>query len=101
MEKENQKVNTANRLLSDELPPMNVEVEALFRYSKDWGKILGEHSVREEIGLTRRIPSNDNSKGWQWSDPEIKTYSTGEVIWWRYPNTKSMQLIEQKENENL
>ncbi len=76
--------NDGNTMLADALPPMNVVVEALFRYSKDWSKITGEKSVREEIRLTRRIPVKDNSRGWVWSHHEIKTTSTGEVVWWRF-----------------
>jgi len=34
--------------------------------------------------LTRRIPVKDNSRGWVWSHHEIKTTSTGEVVWWRF-----------------
>ena len=76
--------NDGNTMLADALPPMNVIVEALFRYSKDWSKITGEKSVREEIRLTRRIPVKDNSRGWVWSHHEIKTASNGEVVWWRF-----------------
>lgn len=76
--------NDGNTMLDDALPPIGVVVEALVRYSKDWGNVLGEKSTREEIKLIRRLNSKDNSRGWNWSHPDIRTCSTGEVVWWRF-----------------
>jgi len=71
-----------NIVPADALPPMNVIVEALFRYSKkDWR--TGEEILWEKVQLTRRIPVKDNSRGWVWSHHEIKTSSGGYVVWWR------------------
>lgn len=76
--------NDGNTMLDDALPPIGVVVEALVRYSKDWGKVLGEKNMREKIKRIRRLKSKDNSRGWNWSHPDIITCTTGEVIWWRF-----------------
>lgn len=67
-----------------ELPPLNVTVEALCRCSRNWPEALGGSKVFEDIKLIRRIKTNSNAKGWQWSHPEVETYFTWEVVSWRF-----------------
>lgn len=65
------------------LPPIGVVVEALCCRKTNWPSALGGTKVTEEKHLVRRIKTNDNAKGWQWSHPELKTYFTLEVLSWQ------------------
>jgi hypothetical protein len=78
------KNNNDKKIPTEELPPIGVVVEALCRCSRDWPKALGGSKVLEEVMEIRRIKVNDNSRGWVWSDKDIRTTMAWNVIWWRF-----------------
>lgn len=57
-----------------DLPPINVIVKAL---CKRIDGTIEEH-------LIKRIHSKETSKGWHWSNSEIKTFFTLEVLAFKY-----------------
>lgn len=66
--------------VSEQLPPIGVVVEAVAIYKP----YIGSQEVVKETTLLRRINVKDTNKGWQWSDHEINTYYTRDVIKWRF-----------------
>lgn len=68
----------------EQYPPIGVVVEAQCRCSQNWPAALGGAKVHEQTTKIRRIKTNSNSRGWQWSHPEIETYFQWEVLTWKY-----------------
>jgi hypothetical protein len=67
-----------------ELPPFGVVVKALCRCSRDWPKALGGSKVMEDTFFIKRIKTKSNAQGWHWSNSDIETYFTWQVVSWSF-----------------